>query len=66
MPHTPGVPGRRRTVTQVDLAAWRTLLADPESGYDTVGWQGHGTGRLPYWFTLGDGVVVQVREHSLP
>jgi hypothetical protein len=51
---------------QVDLPTWQALIADPESGYDTVGWWWYGTDQLPYWFTIQDGVVVQVREHYLP
>jgi hypothetical protein len=41
---------------------WADLIADPEAGYDLVGWWWYGGGHLPYWFTLDDGVVVQVQE----
>jgi hypothetical protein len=51
---------------RVDSATWGRLVADPESGYEVTGWWWYGTGHLPYWLTLRDGVVVQVMEHYLP
>jgi hypothetical protein len=45
---------------------WADLIADPEAGYDLVGWWWYGGGHLPYWFTLDDGVVVQVQEQYPP
>lgn len=54
------------TTSTVDEDTWAELIADPEAGYDLVGWWWYGGGQLPYWFTLDDWVVVQVQEQYLP
>jgi hypothetical protein len=54
------------TTSAVDGDTWADLIADPEAGYDLVGWWWYGGGHLPYWFTLDDGVIVQVQEQYLP
>jgi hypothetical protein len=51
---------------QVDLETWVALMETPDRGLDVVGWQWYGNGGLPYWITLDDGVVVQIKEWYLP
>ncbi len=50
----------------VDTATFDGLFADPENGYELVGWWWYGTGHLPYWLTLDNGTVVQISEQYLP
>ena len=59
-------PGPCVTEQAVDLDTWAELLAAPESAADLFGWNWYGAGQLPYWFTLQDGIVVQIQEQYLP
>lgn len=54
------------TQEAVDPETWADLIADPEAGYDLVGWWWYDGGHPPYWLTLDDGIVVQVTQHYLP
>ena len=54
------------TEQAVDIDTWAELLAAPESAADRLGWSWYGDGQLPYWFTLQDGVVVEIQEQYLP
>jgi len=59
-------PGPCVAEQAVDLDTWAELLAAPESAADRLGWNWYGDGQLPYWFTLQDGVVVEIQEQYLP
>ena len=50
----------------VDLETLGMLSADPESGYDLVGWWWYGLGELPFSLTLDGDSVIQLSELYVP
>jgi hypothetical protein len=50
----------------VEIEAWVELRSHPELAEERVGWAWYGGAVSPYWLTLQDGVVVEVREQYVP
>jgi len=50
----------------VGIDDWLGLLDDPAAAAERFGWNWYGFGNSPYWLTIQDGVVVQIRELYLP
>lgn len=59
-------PGPCVTRQAVAVDMWSELLDDPEVAPGKLGWHWYGYAELPYWFTIQDGIVVQIHEQYLP
>ncbi|NNC91417.1 MAG: hypothetical protein HKN80_02870 [Acidimicrobiia bacterium] len=71
--------GYRETLEPISVSPsdWIELLAEAErceeadwpedcAGLSNEGWSWYGSGQLPYWIQLDDGIVVRVEEQYLP